>query len=128
MTDPTETRLRRLFAEAAGELPGEAFVAAVSAEVASQRRRRRRLLLTAWVAGAIVLSLLLAPLAPSLSGVFSLGQSLTGLPEQVAGTVEMSANGLRAANLPAYAWWLAAGCALPLGVMAWLFRSGRRIF
>jgi hypothetical protein len=125
MTDPTETRLRRLFAEAAEPLPGESFVAAVQADMAARRRRRKTLLVAAWTVVAITLALVLAPLAPPDLGQFSLGQSLTGLPEQLAATVDAGATQLRSASVPSYLYWVLGSCALPLIIVAWVFRRAR---
>lgn len=125
MTDPTETRLHRLFAEAAETLPGESFVAAVQADMAKRRSHRKALLAGAWTVAAITLALALAPVAPTDLGFFSLGQSLTGLPEQLAASVGAEATQLRYASVPSYMYWVLGSCALPLVIMAWIFRRGR---
>lgn len=118
MTDSSDAHLRRLFAEAAGTLPGESFVTAVQTEMATRRSRRRVLLVAAWTVVAIVLALLLAPVA----------QSLTGLPEHLATTLEAGATQLRSASIPAYVYWVLAGCALPLAIMGWILGPGRRMY
>jgi hypothetical protein len=120
VSQASDDRLKRLFAQAPLVAADEGFVVQVASEVATRRgtlrARRMALVLLLCVAG-VGLAFLLAPLAltDSVSGV---GGSLLGLPDQVG----VAADSVRGSPGVLYLGIALAAIVLPLAGAAWLSR------
>jgi hypothetical protein len=120
VSEASDERIKRLFAQAPAVQADEGFVVQVAAQVAGRRgvlRARRNALLLLLAVAGVGLALLLAPLAP-MALVPDVADSLAGLPGQV-GAAAASVRGVPAAP------WLGlalAAVALPLAAVAWLSR------
>jgi hypothetical protein len=128
MTDPTETQIRRLFAQAPAVGEDESFVAAMGAAIRLRRRRRQRGIAILWVTAAVALAAVLAPFAPTVTVEASLPASLAGLPELTAGNAVQRGSDLWAAasSLPTYWYYVIGSIALPLVLATGLAMIGRR--
>ncbi len=120
MSEASDERLRRLFAQAPAMDGDEGFVVQVAAQVAVRRGarsvRRNALVVLLGVAG-VGLAFLLAPLAP-MAFVPDFGDSLAGLPAQVGAAAES----VRSVPVAPWLGLALAAIVLPLAGVAWLSR------
>ncbi len=110
MSETTDERLRRLFAQAEPVAAEESFVAAVTTQVTAQRRRQRQRRVGLFALCAVVLAVLAAWLAP---------YAPVALPAEIADTAQLGVS-----RLPVYLYLVLAACVLPLAGTAWLVRRG----
>ncbi len=108
MSETTDVRLQRVFAQSEPVAAEESFVAAVSLQVAARRGRRRvrKVALVALFAVAVAaVAFWLAPYAP------------VALPDQVANAAKSGV-----IRVPYYLYLVLGAVALPLAGTAWLLR------
>lgn len=114
MNHESDEQLRRLFAAAPVVGPDEAYVAALSADVAMRRRGHRPGLMAVWLIVIAGLSVWLAPYAPS---------ALLKLPVVAQDVVESRADTLYTdLQLPFYFYLALSACILPLAGALLLMR------
>ncbi len=108
MSETSDERLRRVFAQGEPVAAEESFVVAVSLQVAARRgqRRHRKVALVALLAVVVVVvATWLAPYAP------------VALPDQVANAAQLGVS-----RVPFYLYLVLGAVALPLAGTAWLLR------
>lgn len=120
MSEASDERIRRLFAQAPAVGADEGFVVQVASQVALRRgvlRARRATWVALLAVAGIGLAFLLAPLAP-MALVPDVGDSLAGLPGQVGA----AAASVRSVPVAPWLGLAFAAILLPLAGVAWLSR------
>jgi hypothetical protein len=120
VSEASDDRLKRLFAQAPRVEADEGFVVQVAGDVATRRgrlRARRMALVLLFCMAGLGLAFVLAPLAltDSVSGA---GGSMLGLPEKLG----VAADSVRSSPAVLYLGIALAAIVLPLAGAAWLSR------
>lgn len=120
MSEASDERIKRLFAQQPAVAGDEGFVAQVATQVATRRaarRTKRSALVVMLAAAGVALATLLAPLAP-MAVVPDVANALVELPRQVGAAAES----VRSVPVAPWLGLALAVIVLPLAGAAWLSR------